>query len=554
MRRSIRRFPVAACLAAACATPKQPAVARAPVEGEVEAPLRRGFTIHRASSTIIVSARVTDEGIGDVAIAQTEGVVALASDAHQVVAFDATSIDAWLEDRREFEAAWAMRCDAHQDPPEGCRQSQLEGEGTFLLRTTWQGDHAVSKPLTCDCIGWAYTDHAVFVREAGRVDPLQADSDGDARGSGLDAADCPYGDVSEDEDDEDAEGRCCEALTSYDREVAGFFAGRLQSIETDDNGGCSGVHVTDSGLDELALVDATELAEPNPSSPPAIIVDGSMGEIDWQFPLENPSGGASREASEQDEDEYDDVGCTPLDGWLHSLHRGSWVTSNFGTDAVVSCVWHYVTPARPGVCPTAADPCGDPAPLRGLAETTSDFWVANDGALALVWSDPPELWARAADGKPPIRVRLELERAGDGPVIGVREFADVSALEAALASRAKPVLDSPARTKAAAVRPAQDVDDRGDGRAWANHCFAEFKAGRMDAAVAACEWALTMASSPAVRGAIYDSLGRVAEARGHDIAAAAHYRTSLALRENETTAHALDRVLDEQRGISADAE
>ncbi|MBK8235525.1 MAG: hypothetical protein IPK74_08230 [Deltaproteobacteria bacterium] len=509
---------------------------------------------------------------------------------------EATSFDAWLTDAHDLEAVWAMRCNAHEDPPHGCRQAQLEEEGSFGLLTTRRGDHAVSKALQCDCIGLAYTDHAVFVREAGQVDSLQADPQSGEGGSDLDAvASCSNGDVGEDEDDQDAEARCCEALTSYDREVAGFFAGRLQTIETDDNGGCSGVHVTDSRLDELVLVDAAKLVEPKPTSPPAIIIDGPMGEIDWKFPLDDAGAGRSLEAHQvsgegrsalplrqarlagaspsriapllafiadervalirdSEQDEYDDISCTPLDGWLHSLHRGSWVTSNFGTDAVVSCVWHYVTPARPGVCPTAADPCGDPTVLRGLTETSSDFWVANDGALALVWSDPPELWAHAVDGDLPVRVRLDLERRDDEPVIGVREFADVSALEAALVSTTEPMLEPRTRDQDAAVRPAQDVRDRGDGRAWANQCFAEFKAGRLDAAVAACEWALTIATSPTVRGAIYYSLGRVAETRGHEIAAAAHYRTSLALREDETTSNALDRVLDQQRGTFADAE
>lgn len=546
MRRTLLLVATVASIASACAV-TQRGEASGTSEVVVGPPLRQGFTIHRPDSTILVSARVTAEGLRDVTVRESAGIVAQSSDRQHVVALEEASLDPWLADASGREQLWESRCHAHEDPPPGCSQVELEAV-PFELVTTWQGEGAVSRLPNCDCIGLAYTDRAVFERELGAVDPAQAGS-GDATGFRElgDAGDCDFstddeGDES-DEDDDDRGVRCCEALGSTERTRVGFFAGHLQTLEIDDNGGCSGVHVTDSQVDDLAVIDAAVLDDRTRASEPAVVVDGSMGEIPWQFPLESLDASPAVDAPE-DEDEDDDS-CTPLDGWLHSLHRGLWVRSNFGTDAVVSCVWHYVTPARPGACPTPADPCGDPAVFHGLIETTSDFWIANDGSLALLWSDPPELWAHVAGSKAPVRVALDVGDPDDATVIGVRHLSDAAPLEAALASKSRPRLAPRAGVDAVVVRPDGDVHDAGDGRAWANHCFAEFKAGRSSAAIAACEWALTVATSAKVRGAVYYSLGRIAETRNQAVAAAAHYRTSLALRDDETTLQALERVLGE---------
>ncbi|PCC70469.1 hypothetical protein SAMN02745121_06612 [Nannocystis exedens] len=89
----------------------------------------------------------------------------------------------------------------------------------------------------------------------------------------------------------------------------------------------------------------------------------------------------------------------------------------------------------------------------------------------------------------------------------------------------------------------QGFKDRRGGRDRGNRCFAHFKTGPDDAAEAACMQGLAVATDDVVRGAIYHSLGRIAEERGNDEAAAIYYRTSLALRDDEATAERFARAL-----------
>jgi hypothetical protein len=104
-----------------------------------------------------------------------------------------------------------------------------------------------------------------------------------------------------------------------------------------------------------------------------------------------------------------------------------------------------------------------------------------------------------------------------------------------------------------AVQAGRGADDRGGaavrGGAIAaaaasrgNRCFAHFEAKRYEAAEAACAQGLAIATVEEIRGAIFYSLGRIAEARGDGEAALVFYRTSLALRHDEAAEKRFERL------------
>jgi serine/threonine-protein kinase len=73
------------------------------------------------------------------------------------------------------------------------------------------------------------------------------------------------------------------------------------------------------------------------------------------------------------------------------------------------------------------------------------------------------------------------------------------------------------------------VDDRG-GMGWSDRCFYHLTAERWDAAHAACERGLEIATEPEVRSSLYYNLGRIAQGQGDTEAARQGYMKSLELR------------------------
>lgn len=233
-------------------------------------------------------------------------------------------------------------------------------------------------------------------------------------------------------------------------------------------------------------------------------------------------------------------------------------------------LWRADVPLGPGTCPSASDPCGDPAPYASImGGPDARHWIATDGSAALVVE-------RSAGGP-----HLRLHRRGEstpardvtipfGPtdVIGVRFHADARPLarviEHGLAALrapqscggAAPVV-APSGASTASCEPgtrraggaceaipldASDVgfEDARRGSGWGDRCVTHLRAGALDAAEAACARGLAVAERASTRGALLYNLGRIAEARGDVAAARTAYERSLTERPgNAPTVSAL---------------
>lgn len=505
------------------------------------------------------------------------------SDRVAIAVNSGTPLTQRAEDRQ---ALWEFRCHGASEPEHACvitaetpvtiesRISAIGGvrPATVVDQRLWVGAKVGDPDRSCACVHLPYLDRAVFLDQG-------LDASKDAVQDLLD--DLPPADVSRDKsgDDEadplDEDAECDDGCADGDctaTSVVGVFGGTVQVLEEHENIDC-GERFISADVDRWSLPPgpSTDLSAwatrvPFAEGPR---VDGDGVEVPWPPPLDElrtVRRGPSLVRDEDDADEDDVEWCTPMDGEVYSIHRGLLVRSSVGLDASVSCTWHYVAPATPAACPTTADPCGDPAMFPTLAaiHAQDDFWVASDGSAALVWSATPHLLLRGPRARDPIPVPLT--RRGQpgadprdtlGTAVGVQHHRDARAIQAAVAAslpeaeRAFGWLPWPLALGEAAppvspgTRPSgtQPVEDRGDGKGWGNHCFAEFKAGRLDAAFAACEHGLTIAPSTVIRGAILHSLGLIARRAGNAHAAAAYFRTSLEFRDHAATRSALRDVL-----------
>lgn len=489
------------------------------------------------------------------------------------------------EDRQ---ALWEFRCHGASEPEHACvitaetpvtiesRISAIGGAGpaTVVEQRLWVGAKVGDPDRSCACVHLPYLDREVFLDQG-------LDLSKDALQDLLD--DPPPADVVRDEDGDDESGALDEDAECEDgcadgdctaTSVVGVFGGTVQVLEEHENIDCGERFISadvdrwSPSLGPSADLSAWAMRVAFTEGPR---VDGDGVEVPWPPPLDEFRAvrrGPSGARDEDDGDEDDVQGCTPMDGEVYSIHRGLLVRSTVGLDASVSCTWHDVAPATPTACPTTADPCGDPAMFPTLAaiHAQDDFWVASDGSAALVWSATPHLLLRGPRASDPVPVPLA--RRGQpgadasgafGTVVGVQHHRDARAIQAAVtaslpeAERAFGWLPWPLALGEAALRVSpgtrppgtQGVEDRGDGKGWGNHCFAEFKAGRIDAAFAACEYGLTIATSTVIRGAILHSLGLIARRAGNAYAAAAYFRTSLEFRDHSATRRALREVLVE---------
>ena len=344
-------------------------------------------------------------------------------------------------------------------------------------------------------------------------------------------------DAEQDDDDvSDADGddACAEVgAQGFSAQVAALVGGTLYELGIASNEGCSGVSLVDAQARAAVLVAGAAQRTEGMSAPVCM----SVGEHDE---LASPLPGPDVEATEPEEAGLAD--CGEAEFW--ELRRGHLVHYDVAAQAsapVCACIRQVR--ALAGACPSAADPCGDPAAFA----VDGEFWVGSDERAALQWR---EGLALAGPGQPPRAVGA-LGPAERKRLIGVRYHGDAAPLLAALRSAppaSGPADDFPLGLPAARGADAPEIlalapDDRdfadpGPGSGWGNRCFAHFKAKRLDAAQAACERGLIaaqQASDDSVRGAIYYTLGRIAEARRQLDAAVVLYRTSLALRDNDAT-------------------
>lgn len=522
MRQS-RRVAITGALvvSVACAgsPPRERAEADATSSVQVGAPPAdgAGFAVYSAQRTVVVVGRTDDHRLASSATVAVPGLlIATKGWPDRVIARNTGSIDGGPLRPDVAEQLWLARCSPFAPTDERC----LLPNDAVEIETEFTGDSYVQRVRGCDCLHLPYADHDVFIAHGVSIDPSE------------EAFAVP-----------DAAGDECPERSAEVARV-GLVGGVLQELSVSDNDACSGVHVVDSHVDAIPLVAGARLPETIASTPAELCVDGGMGEIPWQVPDDLSADVSS------DEERF----CTPMDGVVWSVHRGKLVQSTVGTDAVVSCACHVPTPAIPATCPATEDPCGPTTAFVELARGADEFWIGNDGALALRWSDPPQLLARGGRDF----VQLAWPRAdAREDIIGVRYHADArplaSAARRALAEddRAFGWLPWPLRLEAAlasadpeAVRPpASPAGAKAEG----NRCFAEYKRGQLDAAVATCEGALTRGGSDATRGSIYHSLGRIAEDRGNDSAARVFYRTSLRLRAHEATREALRALVERKQ-------
>lgn len=204
-------------------------------------------------------------------------------------------------------------------------------------------------------------------------------------------------------------------------------------------------------------------------------------------------------------------------------------------------------PARPDVCPSLDDPCGDPEAFRALArleDREREFWIATDGSKALTAvGHEYSLWKRGKGT--PIQIDLPgVDSTRD--VLGVRAHADISRLRTSIERHASLGTSTPQRApetvapslcheRHEALRAmtgelqAGVVAER-SARAWGEDCFARLGIGHWKTAEASCLRGLTVAVDAKTRGALLYNLGRIAEAQGANAQAIARYRDSLSAR------------------------
>lgn len=444
---------------------------------------------------------------------------------------------------------WDLRC-----PLLGSAGNECSLNSKNIVNTWFEQGIARRQTNNCECYKLPYADKQVFEDRGFEIDDtFYGTTYAGTANHGYDLGLA------------DAEEREAESCAAESEDASAWFLGGVYQQ------GTQLARCPAMGLDGLAsaavelldlLPDATlprRLPE-RPTSRALCITSNGYGigaeSIGWTAPppgdpryaTPTSSGALCYPTEGEAEEDYAPYTCSTDHGEIWSVHRGHLVHSALGDSG--KCTIHEVVPVRPELCTDPADPCGGLAAFRDLAERPAqpaDFWVGRDEAFALVWGERPTVVASGG------ALVGELASPPAGDVIGVRYHADVTPLLAVATALndAEPSfswypwpLQMASVPQPAPPRPVADlvVDDRGDGRAWGNRCFSEYKAKHLDAARAACERGLSIATADATRAAIYHSLGRIAEASGVLEDAAIYYRTSLALRPREETAAALRSV------------
>lgn len=355
---------------------------------------------------------------------------------------------------------------------------------------------------------------------------------------------------------EDDEESCDLAYHFVDSTVAALLGGVMQSFKLYNDLTCDGTRATDVSVEQEPLAGTTALPSAAVSNRFCSVSDDPQV-LDWTLPpgFEEP---VDDEPTAKDEEDGE-TDCD-IDGEFWSVRRGHLVRTEVGAHVWQTCACHASTPVSPKQCGSAADPCGSAAAFPGLLESSAEFWVDADERAALVLGDKPAILFAGGRLRAPLDPRFLPRSDHSERIVGVRHHRSIDPLARASAAEVEdpalswlPVaLRWPTATVTAPPVPAlapadrDRVDPRG-GRDWGNRCFAHFKAGRLDAAEAACTRGLDVATDEAIRGAIHHSLGRIAEARGDDEAAVVHYRTSLALREDDATEKRFFRLLEQSR-------
>lgn len=447
----------------------------------------------------------------------TPGFVVYVTDGSYAVSLDGTVTPGdgyWVLDDRDAAAPVVSRW-AHEPPPDafacGCERDDA-----------------------CTPSGWTET----------RFGPTGAPSAFDA--SGDITRHCPCYAIEEDEDGDD-DDECGGVEVPVPPPVA-LSGGVVYALGARmDNEGCSGARLVDSiGQAHALVAGARRVDEP--------VVRGACFSRVLDAPgwPEDVLAGAA--CARESDDDHDDDPCGACERMAGDEATASYVARGqlvrVGTNASVSWELTFVTraPLTPATCPGPNDPCGTAATFPGV-DAYGDFWVATGGEAALVARDGDAwIWPRGGEA---VAIALPVQ-----DILGLRFHADLRPLLApmragtpddeALAPFVSPAAcalpESPDEGPALAPEDQAFVDTHG-GRDWGNRCFEHVRAGALDAAEAACERGLDLATEPSVQGALYYNFGRIAEARGDAAEARSWYERSLASRPgNRTVQQRLDAL------------
>lgn len=438
--------------------------------------------------------------------------------------------DGWTLPEAMTSRLWDARC-----PPGGAAGAGGCTWPPTQAMTVFDGDGRVREQKldehACACFDLPVADRAVFL--AGEFDDAAYLDDGSAS-----------------DDDEET---CEMAYQHVDAAIVAMLGGMLQSFTSYSILDCDGARAEDLSLETESLAIRAALPKVAMKGDEWFCRVSDPEGLDWVLP-ERFEDQAESEA-ESDSEGEDEEHCN-LDDEIWSVRRGRLVKTEIGTDLLSSCVCHSWMAVRPKLCPSPADVCGRATAFPELVDSQEEFWVASDERAALVLDGT----IVAAGG----RLRADVEDllvGGDSArILGVRHHAWIDPLVHASAVAVEdpapswlPVAlqwPSVVAPPAPALAPGDRarVERRG-GRDWGNRCFSHFKAKRFDVAEAACAQGLAVATDPEIRGTIFHSLGRIAEARGDEAVALVYYRTSLALREDEATAKRFSRLLDPSTAI-----
>lgn len=219
----------------------------------------------------------------------------------------------------------------------------------------------------------------------------------------------------------------------YSTSAASLVGGILYTAGDGHEGTCAGYNIYYSIVERIGLV-ATPV--PNFPEPELVSCDpDSSGlpvrmQLGWCREVDGLWIETAEDESEEEEVYESSESCWPCEGVaggnaqaeLHGIARGRWWRVG----------WSFMEQARavdsttltPALCPSAADPCGDPDGFPALADTVEldqdDWWVATDGSAALFVDDGEIAIALPGVAEP---TRHE-DRDTEG-VLGVRFHHDV---------------------------------------------------------------------------------------------------------------------------------
>ncbi len=276
---------------------------------------------------------------------------------------------------------------------------------------------------------------------------------------------------------------------------------------------------------------------------------------EW-WPASDDPDDPDDDPDDSERQECQSCGDDVSDSEVQFVRKGFWIT--IADDVSGAAEWRRVVELRvatPALCPSPEDPCGSPklfklgpevaAVRKALAEGElpdltkgPDFWVANDGRLALTLASDGA-WALLSPGKPPEK-RGKLDAKGFAERLGARYHADVDPLVRALG---RSLCGKPSACPAD-PGPAEEseTDDERTASELGNACFEALKANELTQAKVLCERALERDPSNRTLGAVRYNLGLIAEKLHRKDDAIRWYEQSLEVRDNATVRKRLEAL------------